>query len=273
MPPKKAAKKVTKPKKAATTLKQADAAQNATIIGGKRERANSVVELEGVSNKKLKVDSSNAGHETDGAPHEVASTEEPAKTRELDASVKEELDDLKLTLSDHILPSLAAVMDAIDFSKPTRPETVEETIEAIIAELEERALGGKSIASDLASIKIVDEKYSEGEYDPDPEGFEKDVRRRLDKAEDMAGRLTRQYLKDIIKELGFFGRSGTNAGLADEVVSILTHKAKNGGKLVREYRIVKEVYSCCYGCCGDESGLGEGYDSEEGEEGEEEEGY
>lgn len=95
------------------------------------------------------------------------------------------------------------------------------------------------------------------------------MQRRLNKIEEMTGRMTKQYLKDVCKDLHFYGRGGTNAQLAEEIVAVVTYKAKEGSKLRREYIIVKDVYSMCGGGCGDDSGLeagSDGVDSEGDEE-------
>lgn len=59
----------------------------------------------------------------------------------------------------------------------------------------------------------------------------------------MVGRMSKQYLKDIIKQLHFYGRGGTNAALAAEIVAMLTYKAQEGDNLKREYSVVKGVYA------------------------------
>lgn len=82
---------------------------------------------------------------------------------------------MTLKLSDHSLRSMGALMDAIGFTG-TRPTTVEEMVEASIKCLEERALDGKDISKDLAAIEKVDQNHWDGEYDSDPEGFDKIVR-------------------------------------------------------------------------------------------------
>lgn len=82
---------------------------------------------------------------------------------------------MKSKLSDHTLRSMGALMDAIGFTG-TRPTTVEEMVEAAVKCLEERALDSKDISKDLAAVEKVDQNHWEGEYDSDPEGFDKDVR-------------------------------------------------------------------------------------------------
>lgn len=75
------------------------------------------------------------------------------------------------------------------------------------------------------------------------------------------------YLKDILKELTYFGaRSGTNRDMAATIVAILHQKALDGKSLKREYRTIKLHYGGCYGGCADDSGLGDGSEDEEYDE-------
>ncbi|KAF6751957.1 hypothetical protein DFP72DRAFT_1047361, partial [Ephemerocybe angulata] len=244
MPPKstKTASKKAKPApakaapKKSTTVAKAVASDEtgAATRSSKRGRADSVVEVEEMRSKRAK------GAEALSEDKEVAlPSKELEKPRELDEATKKQLNTFKFILADHTLRTMGAIMDAIAFGK-TRPDTVREMLEAILEELKTRALAGKSIEKDIAAIEEVDEKYEEGEYDSDPDGYDKDVRRRPNRVQDMVGRLTKMYLKDIIKSLGTYSRGGTNKEMAAEVVGILEYKAKNKSKLVREYRIVKE---------------------------------
>ncbi|KAH9487242.1 hypothetical protein JR316_0001311 [Psilocybe cubensis] len=163
-------------------------------------------------------------------------------------------------LSYFIMPAFTDVMDAMNLPKTPRPDAVPECSKFILEELERRFKAGHSIEKECTAIKKIEEKFEAGEYDEDPEGFDRIVRRRINKIEDMVERMTSMYLKDIIKELGCYPMGGSNRDLGGEIVSIVTFKAKNGSKLVGEYNTVKSYYGSSYGCCGD------GNDSLEGEE-------
>ncbi|KAF6751961.1 hypothetical protein DFP72DRAFT_461253 [Ephemerocybe angulata] len=247
------------PKKAAAVAKVVASNDTGSVTRrSKRGRADSVAEVEETRSKRVK------GDDVVSEAKVALPSEKLEKPRELDDETKEKLDGFEESLADHTVRSMGAIMDAIAFGK-TRPDTVEGMVEAVLDELKTRALAGKSIEKDIAAVEEVDEKYGEGEYDSDPDGYDKDARRRLNKVEEMVGRLTKMYLKDIMKSLGAYPRGGTNAHIAAEIVGILEYKAQNKSKLVREYKIVKDVYGSCYGCCGDESGL-DGSDDEDSED-------
>lgn len=72
---------------------------------------------------------------------------------------------------------------------------------------------------------------------------------RLDDAEFMVARLTSSYLRSIARQLNPLSRGGSNADMADEIVGVLLHLAKEGKDIKREYMIVKADYTKCYGSC------------------------
>lgn len=76
---------------------------------------------------------------------------------------------------------------------------------------------------------------------------------RIDDAEYMVARLTNSYLKSITRQLNPFSGGGTNADMADEIVGILLHLAKQGKNIKHEYMTVKTYYTKCYGNCGNPS--------------------
>lgn len=79
-------------------------------------------------------------------------------------------------LSYFIMPAFTATMDAINLPQTPRPDTVPESSKFILEELERRFKAGQSIEKDCAAIKKIEEKFESGEYDEDPDGFERIVR-------------------------------------------------------------------------------------------------
>ena len=76
---------------------------------------------------------------------------------------------------------------------------------------------------------------------------------RIDDAKYMVARLTGSYLKSITRQLNPFSRGGSNADMAEEIVAILLHLAKQGKNIKPEYMTVKAYYTKCYGNCGNPS--------------------
>ncbi|KAF8955550.1 hypothetical protein BDZ97DRAFT_275701 [Flammula alnicola] len=270
MPPKtrKSGNAKSAPKKAATAPKptavknaNSDASTtNSNSVATNKRRAESPP-LEDAPQKKAKVvapavqEVSNGSEDDDEAVEEMDVEE-----------IQWEIRDIRDTLEDHTPRSMAAVMDAIAF-QGSRPDTVPEMIDAVGQELIDRFLDGQDIMKDIATIEKVDQNYRDGEYDSDAEGFAKDVRKRLNKVEDMVNKLTKSSLKAIMKELVYTGaRGGTNAVIADEIVQTLHYKAENGSSLKKEYRMVKSYFGGCYGGCGEESDSGLGGDSDSNDE-------
>lgn len=62
---------------------------------------------------------------------------------------------------------------------------------------------------------------------------------------------------------GFYGsRSGTNRAMAQSIIDHLTEEAHNGGDLVEEQSVIKDVYRSCYGP-GEDSDLGDDDDDDD----------
>lgn len=72
----------------------------------------------------------------------------------------------------------------------------------------------------------------------------------VDDAKYMVARLTSSYLRTITRQLNPFSGCGSDADMADEIVGILIHLAKQGKDIKREYTTVKANYTKCYGNCG-----------------------
>jgi hypothetical protein len=86
---------------------------------------------------------------------------------------------------------------------------------------------------------------------------------RHEELEHMLHKMTKDYLKETWRLLGYYDkRATTNAEMADFASQYLEWKAKTGSDLRAERRIVKDVFSKCYGGCGFASDSDGGSDGE-----------